>query len=109
MHDLSDTEEDDVEVPFDSTRYEEIKASNHKRFQDLTNRGFVLPPPVVSNLQMEALLDLLGSEARQAWAMLFELRVEHLLDEAEAGEARAKLTAGVPPAQPSGLVLPGTH
>lgn len=77
--------------------YVALKEENHKRFQSLRDKGVPIPGVLIANQQLEALLDLLGEEARSAWAFLFEHRIKRLLDdmepEADSIAARQKLLA----------------
>jgi hypothetical protein len=88
----------------DLTAYEGLRQSNHGRYKALTEKGIGIAPGQVTNLQIEALLDLLGDEARTAWAFLFETRMAEMFDEieAKADEALARQKLLGPGGQPFG-------
>jgi hypothetical protein len=90
--------QNDAELPPEgderATAYIKLKQENAQKFKSLSDRGVPMNPVDFINAQFEALLDLLGDEARSAWAFLFEHRVSLVLAEKErtADETVARQT-----------------
>lgn len=90
------------------TRLKAQRTRNQKKYRSILAQGAVPGSASILSARLEALVDmLLSPDARLAFELEFEGRLEGVLNECLADLRQQALVAKDPNTRPSGLVMPG--